>query len=38
MDFVEETARVRLCSPKTCLMACVSYTSLSGVAVPWALM
>ena len=37
IDFVEETARNRQCSPNASWMACVSTTSLSRVAVPWAL-
>jgi hypothetical protein len=37
MDLVEETARLPASSPNTPLMAFVSLTSLSAVAVPWAL-
>jgi len=38
MDFVELMQSRRACSPKTVWIAIVSYLSLSGVEVPWALM
>ncbi len=38
IDFVLLTASRSACSPNTSRMAMVSYRSLSGVLVPWALM
>jgi hypothetical protein len=38
MDFVEDTATLFACAPKTCLIARVSTLSPVGVEVPWALM
>ena len=36
--FEEDTATLATASPRHCAMARASITSLSGVAVPWALM